>query len=280
MTNTNQYTGTKYISKVQTRQEEEMRLSELWQEFNSTYPDEAVCVETICDALHGELKCKTCGSSRVLRQYGQRLGRCGDCKADIYITAGTFFHGIRSFRPWLAAIWLRERGIAVKSTMLATLLPIAVSSAWHLLKKIDFVVQNLLSEEDSAQAVSSALFARTIKKRSKETPARRHPYAEQEELDKQTGHSLLHSSPISLSADTLASLSDGVHFICASFQGISRKYLQPYLAAHWSQSDKLRWPQGNLMYECGRSRYISGEEISGFVSPPLVKIMPLTESAP
>lgn len=278
MTNFNKNSGKKNISTVQTNQEQEMRFSELWQEFNSTYPDEAACVETICKALHGELKCKNCGSSRIHRHYGQRVGRCSDCKTDIYITAGTFFHGIRTFRPWLAAIWLRERGIAVRSTMLVALLPIASSSAWHLLKKIDFVVQNLLSEEDSAQAVSSAMFAQTIKKRSKETPARQHPYAEQEELEKQ--NPLHHKSPMGLSSDTLASLSDGVHFICASFQGISRKYLQPYLAAHWSQSDKSRWKEGILMYECGRSRYISGEEISGFVSPPLVKIMPLAESAP
>ena len=98
-----------------------------------------------------------------------------------WFTAGTFFDGIRHVRAWLAAIWMKENGASLTSAKLHRLVGIAYSSAWHILKKINTVLQEEMQE---GYDVASTFFSITYCKRSRETPAREHPIAEQEELEK------------------------------------------------------------------------------------------------
>lgn len=67
------------------------------------------------------------------------------------------------------------------------------------------------------------------------------------------------------------------NFVSSHFHGISRKYLQHYLAAYWCHVEREQWHSGALLKACLRFRPISYEEILDYVSPILVKILPCRE---
>jgi transposase-like protein len=56
------------------------------------------------------------------------------------------------------------------------------------------------------------------------------------------------------------------------FRGISRKYLQLFLAGHWCTQDRERWPAGAVFDLCATTRPIKYAAIGAYVSPFLVKI--------
>lgn len=62
-------------------------------------------------------------------------------------------------------------------------------------------------------------------------------------------------------------------FISDIFHGISRKYLQFYLAAYWCSFDRVRWYPNSLLKECCRFGAIAYTEILGYVSPLSVQVM-------
>ncbi len=359
-------------------------LSFCWRQFSAQFKSEKESVEELCRILHaGGLSCRYCKSRDVLREHGARTIKCLNCMTESWFTAGTFFHGIRLARPWVAAIWLIEHGVGVSASKFHKLLGIAYSSAWSILRKLAMVVQRQMGEE----FVSSVRFVALLCRRSRETPAREHPSAEEKMEDKlcdemragQIAGSIDSSSALSAN-DSFAGVSSGcpasqnksdtagqaepnrqepsslrelgdmekqvyeilspieavqfdslceyagmpagalsaalmmlelsdlvrslpgdryvrcspdvevassedfvpdsilkavaaiIDYVRLRFQGISRKYLQNYLALHWCQVDRMRWGPGMLFMECLKSRAIRLEEILSYVSPPLVYI--------
>jgi len=61
-----------------------------------------------------------------------------------------------------------------------------------------------------------------------------------------------------------------LQFVQDHFHGISRKYLQIYLALFWCNAQRQRWSPGLLLRECIRFRAVSYKEILGYVSPHMV----------
>ncbi|MBP9090878.1 hypothetical protein KBI23_07590 [bacterium] len=59
------------------------------------------------------------------------------------------------------------------------------------------------------------------------------------------------------------------------YGGVSRKYLQLYLAAFWCHQDATRWPEGALLKILLRGEPIQFQEILGYVSPTTVSIVPV-----
>ena len=340
-------------------------------QFNQLYPTEEHCVEELFIRLG--VHCWNCQSPDMSQDFGQRKRTCQSCKKDVRITAGTFFENIRKARLWVAAIWLRERGVPFNAKQFADAIDAYYSTCWEILNKIAVVIASCMENESSSIAVSSAFFAPAVCKRSLETPANQHPFAEQAELEKrlsssesttpdtQAGNSdtaaqapdtiiatgeLISDSPASgaalseeseeiykklsskpvhfetlcqetgltaqLLASTLtimeldglverlagdlyvqakrpdkqclpldlssmswhASVEAGIEFIRANYHGISRKYLQLYLASYWCSVDRARWSSGALFKACGRFRGIKRADILAFVSPLLVGLVP------
>lgn len=68
------------------------------------------------------------------------------------------------------------------------------------------------------------------------------------------------------------------HTIGEIYGGVSRKYLQLYLAAFWCHQDGARWPKGALMKILLRGEPIQFQEILSYVSPLTVSLMPLKQS--
>jgi hypothetical protein len=69
-------------------------------------------------------------------------------------------------------------------------------------------------------------------------------------------------------------ISSSINFVRSGFHGVSRKYLQLYLAAHWCHVDRARWSSNKLLKACRRFREVKPAEIRAFVSPLFMKVMP------
>jgi DNA-binding MarR family transcriptional regulator len=154
------------------------------EEFAVLFPDEESCVEEIYRRLSAQRrKCKYCNAD-LERAPGTRSAKCGRCRNETFLTAGTVFHGVWALRPWLAAIWLLERGISFNSHQLhLELQGIAYSTARNILLKIAQVVESAFPAE--VQAQPSSLFSVLFARRSKETPAREPPIAEESSITEQ-----------------------------------------------------------------------------------------------
>ncbi len=161
----------------------ENNLDLCWQQFNNRFPTEAHCVDALCNLLFEQgTQCRHCSGRDIQPSPGGRTIRCRTCSETSWLTAGTFFHGIRLARPWLAAIWLLEHGVRLSSSKFHKLVGIAYSSALSIFKKLTSVIHSKL--EGEALSMSSGHFAALFCKRSRETPAREHPIAEQREMER------------------------------------------------------------------------------------------------
>ncbi len=58
-----------------------------------------------------------------------------------------------------------------------------------------------------------------------------------------------------------------VDFVRANYRGISRKYLQNYVALFWAYKDKKTWDQDTLMNACISYRAIRDDEVISYITP-------------
>src|ERR1700729_784714 len=125
----------------------------LFSEFAAAFPTEESCVAELlrCAKEEDLLKCHHCGSADFENSDGGRVLNCLACGGDTWFTSGTLFDRARRLRPWLAAIWLMERGVLLSSSRLHKLIDIAQSSALTLLRKIRTAI-----ETDMADIVTTA----------------------------------------------------------------------------------------------------------------------------
>jgi hypothetical protein len=65
-----------------------------------------------------------------------------------------------------------------------------------------------------------------------------------------------------------------IEFVKRKFHGVSRKYLQFYLAEYWCYVDRNRWSLKSLLRTCQQFYYVSSKEIRNYESPLVVKLCP------
>ncbi|MGH9548833.1 MAG: hypothetical protein ACRD3W_05625, partial [Terriglobales bacterium] len=65
---------------------------------------------------------------------------------------------------------------------------------------------------------------------------------------------------------------DFVEMVRKTFNGVSRKYVQKYLALYWSICQPQRWQPASLLKSCLKHGLVSKEQILNYVSPAQVKI--------
>ncbi|MBX9938257.1 MAG: hypothetical protein K2Y32_03345 [Candidatus Obscuribacterales bacterium] len=155
------------------------RRQELFEEFNSEYPDDDSCWRSIFSEMKrsGLLRCKKCGSEEVSISADFRVLSCTLCKRDSRATAGTFFHGVKKIRAWLFAIWIVDNGFYVSSKWLASAVSVAQSSALHIIKSALVVVGKSHVPREFL-GLELSLFWRFFDKRTVLTQALRSPKEE------------------------------------------------------------------------------------------------------
>lgn len=172
---------------ILSRESSETMLASSWREFATKFPTDADSLEELYRHA-GLRKCNHCGSVYVTRIHGARTIRCTACKRKTWFTADTFFHRIKRPQAWLGYIWLFDHGIIVNPSRFHKLAGVAYDTARNIFKKLAMVMASYMK----GNSVPSSEFAPIIGKRSRETPARAHPRAEEAEMEKKTR---LESSP-------------------------------------------------------------------------------------
>jgi hypothetical protein len=347
--------------------------------FDALYPDDQLSTVALAERPESDiLRCRHCASKNVEKNDGGRFIKCMECWKKTWLTAGTFFEYVKRPRAWLAAIWLREHCVFMSASEFHKLFGIALSSALNIFKKLGMVIDHAANHDD-VLAISSRVFRQAIGKRSRLTPAREHPSAEQNEVEKQengespdcrsagasfaseskpssggksrcqqssqleeigadvfdvdettdlekTIYGLLSHEPVyvetlcqrttirasellsaitmlqlkglvmqvggnkfvraeqirqdpmtcslsSLSALQTKKIVDSViEFVRGRFHGISRKYLQLFLAEYWCYMDRGRWCRGRLLSACQQSDHVSDVEVFSYETPAVVSV--------
>ncbi|HEY9787357.1 MAG TPA: hypothetical protein V6D17_18350 [Candidatus Obscuribacterales bacterium] len=157
----------------------EARASATIHELKEKLPNDKECWEFIIQKgiEEGIVRCHYCGCREIKRGYGERKANCSQCKKEIWVLADTFFADIKKIFPYLAAITLCEKGLKVSIAAFSKMLKVAYSTAWLIDKKLNFIVQDVLQNE--SKEIPSASFISLFSRRSRQTPAGRHPLAEE-----------------------------------------------------------------------------------------------------
>ncbi|MDP3511064.1 MAG: hypothetical protein Q8T09_24070 [Candidatus Melainabacteria bacterium] len=277
-------------------------LKDVWPIFESQVPNDAIAADIIFKTLEeqGGIVCR-CSCSQVVRESGSRIFKCLKCKYETWFTANTALKRTSNLRAWLAAIYLKQNRVIVTPSQLARLTDISQTGAYEIHKKLNFVVCDQI--EDDSPLMPSELFRAAICKRSRETPARLHPVAEEltalvSEDSINTTSSVspivddcsLHESGVlaitgggSIAAEELPSASassllfpvklvgTAIAFFKRHFHGISRKYLQLYLAGFCFQFESGERVPDSLLTACLRHPPVSYDNLLDYVTSPLVK---------
>ncbi len=124
-------------------------------------------------------KC-TCGN--VLSQdIRTRKTKCGECKRECWVTAGTMFDHAKKLRPYLIAVFLRTNGVDFQKGELADVAGVSDSTADEIIKKIAMVIVDQMTGD--FQEFSSIAFLQIYHKRSRATPQFAHPRAEEDAFE-------------------------------------------------------------------------------------------------
>ena len=174
------------MRKGRTSSEEEEKLRAAWAQFRAALPTEQLCLISLQGLyeLKGEVRSPCCFVFQPVETIGERSYKCPRCRRIVWVTADSFFEGIREPIAWRGAIWLFEAGLDPTASDLRTLSGIAYSSCWEICRKLNMVVAELMA--DGETTVDSEVFRKLVFRRTRMTPAGGHPreeYAESAETN-------------------------------------------------------------------------------------------------
>ncbi len=132
------------------------------------------------------IRCQ-CGCMKVQRSKGSRVFICMTCKAKTYFTAGTAYEGAGRLRARLGVIYFAERNLILTASKVSQLFKVGSGTARSIVLNQAIILNETMP--DSALELTGQEVASLIYRRSCETPARRPPIAEQEEIDNEVSQS-------------------------------------------------------------------------------------------
>lgn len=254
-------------------EDQDARFLKVWKAFRKAVKNDNAAADMIYRSLRsdGQIKC-SCSKPSIKRKRGSRFYVCLNCKHKYWFTSGTLFEGAYRLRAWLAAVWFRERGIAVSSSALAKLLDIAQSTALNIQKKVSLVLYEQMSAEGPVIAISKLVDL--IIKRSKDSPASCHPSVEVQPLEEADvvssfDRDALPMMPMSCSEQIVGQV---LYFVRSYFHGVSLKYLQLYIVAFCCFRPDSKWGSRSILQVCLAHAPINYGELMEFSSPKLLRI--------
>lgn len=116
--------------------------------FQQQFPDEAACLKFLEEQRWGKDSinrcCPHCGSIKTYKFADGKLFKCGDCRKKFTVKVGTMFSDSHiPLQKWFYAIYLNtslKKGIS--SIQLAKYLDITQKTAWFMLQRIRYSVEN------------------------------------------------------------------------------------------------------------------------------------------
>ncbi len=155
-----------------------------WNLFIRKVPSDEAAADRIFKALEekGRIVC-CCGSINLNRNAGSRFFICQLCKMRTFFTVGTTFEGVSRLQAWLGAIHFAENNIAISALGFSKIAKVAFATARNCLLRAAMIVAGTIDE--SAPVLIGGELLQIIFRRSRETPPRLHPQAEQDEVEKE-----------------------------------------------------------------------------------------------
>lgn len=162
----------------------ELLNSEL-EKFLEIYPDEKSALKQLYILMGDNLwLCRKCGKE-LPRDYTARCIKCLCCKKLNRLTANTFLHKMRRPQAYLAAIILRQKGVVLTSPRFADPLALSRSAGLSILKKQAYAILKTFEDDEQVMSLPTEALMAIYNKRSKDTPRREHPTAEQDAMEKE-----------------------------------------------------------------------------------------------
>jgi|GEM_PF-280602 len=167
------------------RLENDPEIQAIWAQVNIIAPTDADAMEIFYKYFRDfGFEHSHCDNPNVCRAEGDRMSVCKGCGQGFWFTSGTLLARVKRFKPYLAAFLIREAGLIISAAAFARLADIHVATASNIQRKISMAILNCMEATDAdAAAVAGRLFKDIIARRSRETPARMHPFAEEEEIE-------------------------------------------------------------------------------------------------
>lgn len=147
-------------------------------EYNSIEAGEDKLYERLL--LAGSISCSRCNGREFTRCDGTRQIVCVSCRNKQSFTAHTFFHKMKraSTLEYLFLLTLLDEGIVVNASEFERHSSVVYSTSLSMVKKCALVLQNAMDDSTFTEAHCTE-FKKVVARRSKETPARKHPRKEQ-----------------------------------------------------------------------------------------------------
>jgi len=277
---------------------EVVRLRDVWPEFERRIPTDAAAADAIFQLLEGQgrIVCR-CSSTNVVRAPGGRTFKCLVCRHKTWFTANTLLERTTNLKGWMAAIYLKQNRVVFTPAQLARLTEISPTGAYEIHTKLNLVVCGQIN--DDALLLQSELFQDAICKRSRETPARLHPVAEEltaRGAEVEVDHTPLNTDSASSSCNEpstidgaltavekcpdacarreplpVRGIGSAIAFIKGNCHGVSRKYLQLYLAGFCYQFKNLARAPDALLNACLAHPPITYNDLLCYVTPVYVQ---------
>ena len=118
-----------------------------------------------------------CTHENEIPRSDTRVFSCAKCSKEVWLTANTFYHKVRLFRPRIVIIRWFEMGITISANQAKELLAVSNHTVNLIYKQLSIVVRTQMSED--IVEVPSSLCTAIISRRSTETPKGEHPVAEE-----------------------------------------------------------------------------------------------------
>lgn len=217
--------------------------------FEDNFKTESDCIEFLRELRWpgGHFSCPSCDGKTANNLTKRRLMQCTGCRKQTSVTAGSIFHGRRvPLLKLFRIIWELATGQLKSAQQLALELEMRYSTVWTWMHKARSAVT-----VDSKQSIEihCSLFERVLYRRSLESSAAlpessaelpeasRYCSAGSEKIDEPVKDSAgetasLSNESLELDQNVLKAGGAACEFISGIFGGISRKYLQQYLAQY------------------------------------------------
>ena len=155
----------------------------LWQQFREQFPTPEHHLRELYRRMGDRVKCEFCSSKSWHRNEGRTFIKCLNCRKKSYPLRGSLFHRARNLEARRFAIHLKEQRAIISKAAFGRLVGVSNDCSWNIHTAVDAVIDDSFGEDP--MSAPSWEFEEVIAKRSRETPARLHPFSEQELAEKE-----------------------------------------------------------------------------------------------
>lgn len=146
-------------------------------------PTDAIAMDILYDlSLQLAPKKCACVDAPKHRFAGDRNYLCGGCGDINSFTSGTLLHKVTLFKAYLTAFLIREAGLLISALAFSRLTDVHFGTALSIQKKLSLAMVHQM--DDASPLTTARPLQEIIARRSCETPARMHPFAEEEEIER------------------------------------------------------------------------------------------------